>query len=120
LRALPSETIDSGLSPPSGSRPYIFDEVNVLEHAGDILEMVLKHRINFVLMGRRHVTRVIGIDNTVLVNAGTTSSARTLGRFGYSFNLIGIFEDKAVQVTERNPTQRKTIPIVKYVGPCPT
>ena len=100
--------------------PYSGREANVLEDAGDVLEMVLKHKINFVLMGHRHVTRVLRINGTVLVNAGTTSSARTRGRLGHSFNLVDIFEDGAVEVTERNLTQRKTIPIAKYTGPCPT
>jgi predicted phosphodiesterase len=45
-------------------------------------------------MGHRHVPWSIKINNTVLVNAGTVSCLRTRGRFGNSFNLITIDEEK--------------------------
>jgi predicted phosphodiesterase len=74
--------------------------MNVLEDAGDILDLVLRHKVNLVLMGHRHVRRVLKIDSTVLVNAGTTSSMRTRGRFGHSFNIIDIGHDGQINVTE--------------------
>jgi len=121
FRAIPSRTIKilvfhHHLVPV----PYSGREANVLEDAGDILEMVLKHKIDIVLMGHRHVTRVMRINDTVLVNAGTTSSVRTRGMLGHSFNLIDIFEDGTVEVTERNLTQRKTISLARYGLPCAT
>jgi 3',5'-cyclic AMP phosphodiesterase CpdA len=81
--------------------PHSGREMNVLEDAGDILDLVLKHKVNLVLMGHRHVRRVLKIDSTVLVNAGTTSSIRTRGRFGHSFNIIDIGQDGQINVTER-------------------
>lgn len=80
--------------------PHSGREMNVLEDAGDILDLVLKHKVNLVLMGHRHVRRVLKIDSTVLVNAGTTSSMRTRGRFGHSFNIIDIGQDGQINVTE--------------------
>jgi len=80
--------------------PHSGREMNVLEDAGDILDLVLRHKVNLVLMGHRHVRRVLKIDSTVLVNAGTTSSMRTRGRFGHSFNIIDIGHDGQINVTE--------------------
>jgi len=88
--------------------PFSGRDQDVLEDAGDILDMVLKYRVNVVLMGHRHVRRALQICDTVLVNAGTTSSIRTRGRLGHSYNLIDIFEDGLIKVSERNITQKKT------------
>jgi len=74
--------------------PYSGREMNVLEDAGDVLELVLKNNINLVLMGHRHVPYTLRINNTILLNAGTISCKRTRGRFGHSFNYIEIEDDK--------------------------
>ncbi len=85
--------------------PYSGREMNVLEDAGDVLEMVLRHRVDLVLMGHRHVRRALRIEDTVLVNAGTVSSIRTRGRLGNSFNLIEIEPGKLMRVFEANLTE---------------
>ncbi|MBS7650041.1 MAG: metallophosphoesterase [Candidatus Bathyarchaeia archaeon] len=82
--------------------PYSGRETNVLEDAGDILEMVLRFDVNLILMGHRHVRRVLRIEDTMLVNAGTLSSTRTRGRFGHSFNIIEIDSYGRVEVNEFN------------------
>jgi len=91
------------------SVPYSGRDQDVLEDAGDVLDMVLRHGVNLVLMGHRHVRRTLQIHGTVLVNAGTTSSIRTRGRLGHSYNLIDIFEDGSIKVEERRITERKTV-----------
>lgn len=80
--------------------PHSGREMNVLEDAGDILDLVLRHNVNLVLMGHRHVRRVLRINDTVLVNAGTTSSIRTRGRFGHSLNIIDIDHQGRIEVSE--------------------
>lgn len=80
--------------------PHSGREVNVLEDAGDVLELILQNSVDMVLMGHRHVRNVIRINNTVLVNAGTLSCIRTRGRFLQSFNVIDILEDRTLKVTE--------------------
>jgi 3',5'-cyclic AMP phosphodiesterase CpdA len=92
--------------------PYSGRETNVLEDAGDVLDTVLKHNVNLVLMGHRHVRRVLRINNTTLVNAGTVSSVRTRGRFGYSFNIIDICRDGTVQVSEQSLSEGKICPLI--------
>jgi len=80
--------------------PHAGREMNVLEDAGDILDLVLRHDVKLVLMGHRHVRRVLRINNTTLVNAGTVSSTRTRGRLGHSFNIIDIDEEGRIEVSE--------------------
>ena len=80
--------------------PHSGREMNVLEDAGDILDLILRHKVNLVLMGHRHVRRVLRINDTVLVNAGTTSSMRTRGRFGHTLNVIDIDHQGRAEVAE--------------------
>lgn len=89
-------------------------EMNVLEDAGDILETILRYRVNFVLMGHRHVRHVLRIENSILVNAGTVSSIRTRGRFGHSFNIIDIYEDGTINIVEKNLSLKKDILLASY------
>lgn len=88
--------------------PYAGRETNVLEDAGDILETVLQKNVNFVFMGHRHVSRVLRINQTILINAATTSSIRTRGRLGHSFNLVDVYSDK-INLTEHNISSNKTM-----------
>mgnify|MGYP002153787191 CR=1 FL=1 len=88
--------------------PFSGRDQDVLEDAGDIIDMILRHKVNLVLMGHRHVRRTLQVQDTVLVNAGTTSSIRTRGRLGHSYNLIDIFDDKSIIVSERNITDKRT------------
>jgi 3',5'-cyclic AMP phosphodiesterase CpdA len=92
--------------------PFAGREMNVLEDAGDVLDIVLKHKVNLVLMGHRHVRRALRIDNTLLVNASTLSCIRTRGRFGHSFNVIDLYRDGTMRVTEHNLTEDRRIPLI--------
>ncbi len=80
--------------------PYSGREVNVLEDAGDVLDIIIQNRVNLVLMGHRHVRHAIKIEETVLVNAGTFSCVRTRGHFLHSFNVIDILSDGTIKVSE--------------------
>ena len=90
------------------SVPFSGRDQDVLEDAGDILDMVLRHKVNLVLMGHRHVRRVLQIYDTVLVNTGTVSSIRTRGRLGQSYNIIDVLTDGSIRVTERNITAKNS------------
>ena len=65
-------------------------EKNIIEDAGETLDILLKHKIPLVLMGHRHVPYGVRIHNTLLVNAGTFSCNRTRAHFGHTFNVIDI------------------------------
>ena len=55
------------------------------------------------------LTRYLRINNTILINAGTTSNIRTRARLGHSFNIIDISSDGKVKVIERNISQEKNM-----------
>jgi len=101
------------------SVPFSGRDQDVLEDAGDILDMVLRHKVNLVLMGHRHVRRVLQIYDTVLVNTGTVSSIRTRGRLGQSYNIIDVLTDGSIRVTERNITAKNSsvLGIFKFQSP---
>jgi 3',5'-cyclic AMP phosphodiesterase CpdA len=92
--------------------PFAGREMNVLEDAGDVLDIVLKHKVDLVLMGHRHVRRSLRIDNTLLVNASTLSCIRTRGRFGHSFNVIDLYRDGTIRVAEHNLTKDLKIQLI--------
>ena len=96
------------------SVPFSGRDQDVLEDAGDILDMVLRYKVNLVLMGHRHVRRSLQIYDSLLVNAGTTSSIRTRGRLGHSYNIVDVLTDDVIRVTERNITQRKSSPLGSF------
>jgi 3',5'-cyclic AMP phosphodiesterase CpdA len=92
--------------------PYSGREMNVLEDAGDVLDIILKYKVDLVLMGHRHVRRALQINKTLLINASTLSCIRTRGRFGHSFNIIDIFQDGTIKVNEWNLTKERYIPLI--------
>lgn len=65
-------------------------EANIIEDAGETLDILLRAKIPLVLMGHRHVPYAVKIHETLLVNAGTFSCTRTRARFGNTFNIIDI------------------------------
>ncbi len=86
-------------------------ERNVIEDAGETLDIILRNEVPLVLMGHRHVNHAVKIHKTLLVNAGTFSCNRTRAHFGNSFNIIDIDgDDIFVTVVDiRNEKQKKMI-----------
>ncbi len=76
-------------------------ERNVLSNAGDLLELFLKADVDLVISGHRHYPNVHRIENTVFVNAGTTSDKKT--RYGdvNSYNIIHVKKDSLDIKTKR-------------------
>jgi len=93
-------------------------ETNIIEDAGETLDIILQNNVPLVLMGHRHVPYGVRIHNTLLVNAGTFSCNRTRAHFGNTFNLIeiegsnvvvtviNIEKDKQKKMIEFNPVDR--------------
>lgn len=94
--------------------PLAGRETNVMEDAGDVLEMLLRHGVDLVVMGHRHVRRALKIENTVLLNASTLSSIRTRGRLGHSFNVVDVFADGGMRITEKNLTTDSDLILGEY------
>jgi 3',5'-cyclic AMP phosphodiesterase CpdA len=65
-------------------------ETNIIEDAGETLDILLRNNAQLVLMGHRHVPYAVQVHKTLLVNAGTFSCTRTRAHFGNTFNIIDI------------------------------
>jgi 3',5'-cyclic-AMP phosphodiesterase len=88
-------------------------EKNIIEDAGETLDIVLKNEIPLVLMGHRHVPWAVKIHKTLLLNAGTFSCIRTRAHFGNTFNIIDFKENK-IEVLMVNINQEKTQKVVSF------
>ena len=74
--------------------PHSGRETNIIEDAGETLDIILKNDIPLVLMGHRHVPWGVKIHKSLFVNAGTFSCNRTRAHFGNTFNIIDIDDDE--------------------------
>jgi len=95
-------------------------EKNIIEDAGETLDIILKNEIPLVLMGHRHVPYGVKIHKTLLVNAGTFSCNRTRAHFGNTFNIIDIKSDSitVTMVDILKQKQEKTIQFNLNDGRC--
>lgn len=88
-------------------------ETNIIEDAGETLDIVLKNEIPLVLMGHRHVPWAVMIHKTLLLNAGTFSCNRTRAHFGNTFNIID-FNEQKIEVRIIDIIKEKTKKIVDF------
>ena len=95
-------------------------ETNIIEDAGETLDIILKNEVPLVLMGHRHVPWGVKIHKTLLVNAGTFSCNRTRAHFGNTFNIIDIYEDdiKVIVVDIGKEKEKKMIKFSLSDGFC--
>ncbi|MDI6707728.1 MAG: metallophosphoesterase [Candidatus Thermoplasmatota archaeon] len=91
-------------------------EKNIIEDAGETLDIILKSGITIVLMGHRHVPYATRVHKSLLINAGTFSCNRTRAHFGYTFNILDIVEEKdgvSVILTVVNIREERKTEMVK-------
>lgn len=88
-------------------------EHNIIEDAGETLDIILRNNVPLILMGHRHVPYGVKIHNTLLINAGTFSCNRTRAYFGNTFNIIDI-ENDTIVVTVVNVEKGKQEKMIKY------
>jgi 3',5'-cyclic AMP phosphodiesterase CpdA len=88
-------------------------EQNIINDAGGVLDLVLKNNVSLILMGHRHVPYAVRVHRTLMVNAGTFSSARTRAHFGNSFNIIDI-QDGAINVSKYDIGSEKEELMVEF------
>jgi 3',5'-cyclic AMP phosphodiesterase CpdA len=88
-------------------------ETNIIEDAGETLDIILKNEVPLVLMGHRHVPWGVKIHKTLLVNAGTFSCNRTRAHFGNTFNIIDI-DDEEIEVTTVNIEKEKHKKMIEF------
>jgi putative phosphoesterase len=88
-------------------------ETNIIEDAGETLDILLRNDVPLVLMGHRHVPFGVKIHKTLLVNAGTFSCNRTRAYFGNTFNIIEIKKDK-IKVEVVNIQKEKIKEMIEF------
>jgi 3',5'-cyclic AMP phosphodiesterase CpdA len=88
-------------------------EANIIEDAGETLDIILKNEIPLVLMGHRHVPWAVKIHKTLLVNAGTFSCNRTRAHLGNTFNIIDINKNK-IEVNVVNIRRNDRIKMINF------
>ena len=93
--------------------PHSGRETNIIDDAGETLDIILKNEVPLVLMGHRHVPWAVKIHKTLLVNAGTFSSKRTRAHFGWTFNIIDIDDDE-IEVTVVNIDKEKQKKMIEF------
>ncbi|MDD5503431.1 MAG: metallophosphoesterase [Candidatus Thermoplasmatota archaeon] len=88
-------------------------EKNIVEDAGETLDIILRSRMPIVLMGHRHVPYAVKVNDTMMISAGTLSCNRTRAHFGNTFNIIEI-EGNLVEVSVMNVRTEKACKMLSY------
>jgi 3',5'-cyclic-AMP phosphodiesterase len=77
-------------------------ERNIVYDAGDLLEVLLRARVNLVLAGHKHVPYAWRLENLFVVTTGTVSTLRLRGHTRPCYNVIDI-DPESVRITRRYP-----------------
>lgn len=77
-------------------------ERNIIEDAGDVLELLVEIGVDMVLSGHKHVPYCWRFEDIYLVNAGTVSSLRVRGYAKPCYNVIDIRGDRCT-IRQRYP-----------------
>ncbi len=70
--------------------------------AGDMLSTLLEHRVDVILTGHKHHPNVYKIEDTIIINGGTTSSYKTRSGGQRTLNYIEIQPKKDVKIRTLN------------------
>jgi len=63
-----------------------------LQDAGDVLDFLVKERVQLVLTGAKNTSGTWKVGDTIISNCGTASSDKIVNSKGNSFNIIEIYE----------------------------
>jgi 3',5'-cyclic AMP phosphodiesterase CpdA len=77
-------------------------ERNIVYDAGDLLEVLLRSRVNLVLCGHKHVPHAWKLEDMFVVTAGTVSSLRLRGYTRPCYNIIEIGPER-VAISRKYP-----------------
>ena len=69
-------------------------ESSILRDAGDVLELLVRCKVDLVLCGHKHVPWVWDVNGMIIVNAGTACTDRVKWNIPQSFNLIDVDESE--------------------------
>ena len=77
-------------------------ERNIIEDAGDFLQLLVEQGVDLVLSGHKHVPHAWHFENLYVVNAGTVSSLRVRGYARPCYEIVDIYAERCV-VTRKFP-----------------
>lgn len=77
-------------------------ERNIVNDAGDLLEVLIRAGVRLALTGHKHVPYVWRIENLYVANAGTASSLRLRGHSRPCYNIV-TFDDNEVTIRRKYP-----------------
>ncbi len=68
--------------------PQTGRERNILLDSGDILKLLVDHKVNIVLNGHKHVSNAWKVEDMVILNSGTATTTRLYGDNYSAYNKI--------------------------------
>ncbi len=77
-------------------------ERNIVNDAGDVLEVLVDSNVDLVLCGHKHVPYIWRIEDMLLITTGTVSSLRLRGKIEPNYNIMHIYDDK-IDIYRRFP-----------------
>jgi 3',5'-cyclic-AMP phosphodiesterase len=80
-------------------------ERNIVNDAGDVLEVLVDSEVDLVLCGHKHVPYIWRVEDLYILTAGTVSSLRLRGKIEPNYNIIYIREDE-IDIFRRFPFDR--------------
>ena len=87
-------------------------ERNIVYDAGDLLEVLLRSRVNLVLAGHKHVPYAWQLENMFVVTTGTVSTLRLRGHTRPCYNVIEIGPER-VRIYRKYPFEGQE-PIIEF------
>jgi Icc protein len=87
-------------------------ERNIIYDAGDLLEVLIRCRVNLALSGHKHVPYAWKLEDLFVVTAGTVSSLRLRGHTRPCYNIIEIGSER-VRIFRKYPFDARE-PIVEF------
>jgi 3',5'-cyclic AMP phosphodiesterase CpdA len=88
-----------------------------LTDAGEVVSALSKSGVDLVLTGHKHVTWAVQVEDAVISNCGSLSSAKVRSLFGNVFNIIDIYENGYVQIDEISLDQDEQRTTGRFVVP---
>jgi 3',5'-cyclic-AMP phosphodiesterase len=77
-------------------------ERNIVNDAGDVLEVLVDSEVDLVLCGHKHVPYIWRVEDLYILTAGTVSSLRLRGKIEPNYNIIYLRENE-IDVYRRFP-----------------
>ena len=87
-------------------------ERNIVYDAGDLLELLLRSRVNLVLAGHKHVPYAWQLESMFVVTTGTVSTLRLRGHTRPCYNVIEVGPER-VRIYRKYPFEGQE-PIIEF------